>query len=415
MTLSTVLDQRGAQQLPRSLPWLARWLHDESDAVLDAMVDQLTGALPELAVAQDDPRVHIRAAVGVHLDALAATAAADGKITMPVDLGRHTRALARQELPSLASLLRSFERLHAELWRRFVDAMRSRHYCIAPDERAEVIEQASAHLFAYFRAASEYTTVEYEAERTLLRHRAASHRAEIVAAFLAGSIDQHGAGRALGYRFNGLHVGYVAWSDGRSGRGRLDGVVASLVEHLQPNQHLCVPGDERSLYGWLTCHDGRWRSWAASRTLPTGIHLAWGAPHEGAAGFLATHLDALEARRVGEVLGTEGPVVFDDVAVASLASRDLVAACGFVTRQLGQLATGDDTANRLLETLRVYLDELASPTRTARRLHVHPNTVVKRLERIEVCLGREVDPASLSLRVAVELAPLVNTDTRRSQ
>jgi hypothetical protein len=105
--------------------------------------------------------------------------------------------------------------------------------------------------------------------------------------------------------------------------------------------------------------------------------------------------------------GPDHLTLFDDVAYLSLATRDLASARAFVERGLGRLFAGDESTVRLWQTLRVYLEELASPTRTARRLFVHPNTVVKRLERIEEYLGGPIDPASVNLRLAVELAPFV--------
>lgn len=404
-----------------SLHWFARWLGDEHDRILDSLVDRVVTAVPDLAVAHDDPRTQMRNAVQVHLRALTECVGQSphpGPVTLPAFVGRYTRAMARHGTPRLLVLLRAFEEIHAALWRLLVVALREGRYQLAPADRAEVLEQVSAHLFAYFQTASTETAAAYTAERALLDRRASAHRTQVVTGVLAGSVSQADAERALAYALNTTHIGYVAWVDQPCDLDRLDRAVTVLVEQLRPRQHLSVPVSDNSVFGWVSSCDDQWSRLLRAKALPAGIRCAWGAPHPGMGGFRATHLDALEARRVGEatgLVGAGGSVLFDDVAVAALASHDLASATAFVRRQLGRLADGSESAGRLLQTLHVYLDELASPTRTARRLHVHPNTVVKRVERIETLLGRRIDPASLSLRVAVELAPMSNSTATRER
>ncbi|MEU6700580.1 helix-turn-helix domain-containing protein [Pseudonocardia sp. NPDC046786] len=73
---------------------------------------------------------------------------------------------------------------------------------------------------------------------------------------------------------------------------------------------------------------------------------------------------------------------------------------------LGQLfADGSSTGTDLLTTLSVYFEENSSPSRTARRLHVHPNTVAYRLRRIEEITGLRLDlhRDRLMAEIAVEI------------
>ncbi|BBG02376.1 MULTISPECIES: PucR family transcriptional regulator [Pseudonocardia] len=407
MTRSTTIGRAGGTA-PQA--WLAGWLRRDPDMVLDSLVAALTSAIPEILVAAEDPDRHVRDAVRVHLDTLSRCFAPDdpdAEIAMPAMVSRYTRALARHEAVPLPVLLRSFETLHAALWKHLVVALRTGDPRPSPAERAAVLEWAAARLFAYFRTASERTASLYGTEQALLERRAASHRADLVAGLLAGTVDPDAAQRELGYDLGTRHVGYVAWTERGSDLDRLDGAVRSLVELIRPQRQLRVPADGRSIRGWLACRGDGWRELAARRALPAGVHIAWGGPATGPAGFRTTHDEARQARRVARRMGATGTVLFDDVAVLALASRDSAAATTFVVRTLGRLVAGGEEADRLLETLRVHLTELGSPTRTARRLHVHPNTVVKRVERIESLLGRPVDPADLALRTATELARLV--------
>lgn len=407
---------------------LGPWLRRERETVLDALVAALVRDMPELETAPVAPRTRVRESVAVHLAALAADPGdggpgGDGTVAVPAVVDRYTRALARRGTPALPVLLRALETMHAELWRRFVAALRSPDATPAlgrmpAGRHAEVLEHVSTRLFSYFRDVSARTAAAYAAERAVLEHRAATRRAEIVAGVLDGAMDPARAGAALGYRFDATHVAFVVTAPPSAGSdrlGRLDRVAGAIVERVAAPVHLVVPAHADAVHGWIAGRDDTWRRVAAELEPPPGVQVGWGPPREGVEGFRAGHREALEACRVLEATHAATGrrcATFDDVAVVSLASRDLATARDFVWRTLGPLARDGEEPARLLDTLRHYLEERASPTRTARRLHVHPNTVVKRVERIEGHLGRAVDPTSLALRVAVELAPLVGEAPR---
>jgi DNA-binding PucR family transcriptional regulator len=63
---------------------------------------------------------------------------------------------------------------------------------------------------------------------------------------------------------------------------------------------------------------------------------------------------------------------------------------------------------RLRATVRAYCEENASPVRTARRLGVHQNTIVYRVNRAEELLGRPIADRRLELEVALRLADAVD-------
>jgi DNA-binding PucR family transcriptional regulator len=89
-----------------------------------------------------------------------------------------------------------------------------------------------------------------------------------------------------------------------------------------------------------------------------------------------------------------------------MASADLDLARGFVARELGALAEPDDDTVRLAATLRAYLEEQASPRRTAQRLGVHENTVKNRVRTIRGMLGHAPETRVAELLVALRLARL---------
>jgi DNA-binding PucR family transcriptional regulator len=116
-----------------------------------------------------------------------------------------------------------------------------------------------------------------------------------------------------------------------------------------------------------------------------------------------------QARRtVGTLrrLGRHGQVVaFEDLGIHRLLLQvpDLDELRSFVQEVVGPLLAGDRSS--LLRTLAVYLRENGSLQRAARELHVHPNTVTYRLDRVAgitgLDLGRYQD--RLSAQVALEI------------
>jgi DNA-binding PucR family transcriptional regulator len=81
-----------------------------------------------------------------------------------------------------------------------------------------------------------------------------------------------------------------------------------------------------------------------------------------------------------------------------------------VATELRELARQDDDTLRLAATLRTYLEEHASPRRTARRLGVHENTIKNRVRVIENISGRPADQRVAETLVALRLARLLDSD-----
>lgn len=120
------------------------------------------------------------------------------------------------------------------------------------------------------------------------------------------------------------------------------------------------------------------------------------------------------ARRCAQVLlNLEAP----DGAVDSQAYAPYMAMFGSEARELPRfiesvigpvLRWDEKRGTNLFETLSAFVDSYASPTRTARALHLHINTVAQRLERITSLLGqnwRESEPL-FRISVAVRLHAL---------
>jgi sugar diacid utilization regulator len=108
-------------------------------------------------------------------------------------------------------------------------------------------------------------------------------------------------------------------------------------------------------------------------------------------------------------LDRQGQVVaFEDLGIHRLLLQvpDLAELRAFATEVLGKLGGQErQRGTELLATLACYFRENSSPQRTARSLHVHPNTVAYRIRRIQEITGIQLDNYRdrLMAQVALEI------------
>jgi PucR family transcriptional regulator, purine catabolism regulatory protein len=114
-------------------------------------------------------------------------------------------------------------------------------------------------------------------------------------------------------------------------------------------------------------------------------------------------------------LGRQGQVVaFEDLGIHRLLLQvpDLAELRSFATEILGKLGGQErQRGTELLTTLACYFRENNSPQRTARSLHVHPNTVAYRIRRIQEITGLQLGSYRdrLMAQVALEIIDALGT------
>jgi hypothetical protein len=122
-----------------------------------------------------------------------------------------------------------------------------------------------------------------------------------------------------------------------------------------------------------------------------------------------SHAEARLALAASERMGDFGGVThFADLGIQRLLLRvpDLEDLRSFADSVIGKLIDGASNAGQeFLDTLAVYFAENGSLQRTAKRLHVHPNTVTYRIRRVEEITGLalHVHRDRLMAEVAVEI------------
>ncbi|ORV10682.1 PucR family transcriptional regulator [Mycobacterium celatum] len=242
--------------------------------------------------------------------------------------------------------------------------------------------------FRYIDRISSLVAAEYIAELDRRQNQARAERDDVVRALLAGErVDLARAERVLSHRLTGRQIGFVCWVDDRG--VDLEGFARQVGRYLGAGHSLVVADGPLAVWGWASI-TGDARTSLAGMATESPVHIAVGSPHQGAAGFRTSHLEALRTRRVVELSGRAAPSIteFSDVALVDAISRDLDAARAFVAAQLGDLARDDTKARDERATLLAVLDAQGSLTTAARTLGIHKNTVLQRVRRAEERRGR---------------------------
>jgi DNA-binding PucR family transcriptional regulator len=382
--------------------------------VAESVTQTILAELPELAVPELAP------------GALASTLGSIESFIETVDRGaepadarppsesmRFARELVHAGVP-FTTLMRKYRVGQAAFSQHFLDQLGAQI-----EDRAifeEAVRRANEIIYVFVDHIADAIVEEYVRERDTWQRSAAALQADTVAAILDGRLtDGAVAGRRLRHDVNRRQLGYIVWSDeeGADERtGALERVARPVADELGCSRPLLVR-NARSISAWIGSSSEFDSESIESMVLPAaweaGVHVAMGEPGVGLEGFRSSHLEARSAQRVAQLTGRQpGSVVrYGAVAIASMAVSDIEQSRRFVKRELGALAGDDDVSRRISATLRIYLEERASPVRTARRLGIHQNTVAHRIRRAEELLARPVTARPLELQVALTLLKVV--------
>lgn len=259
----------------------------------------------------------------------------------------------------------------------------------------------------------------YLAERErLLEDHVARRRAAVDALIAGDQLDPGHAQQALGIELEYFHVGMVICFPPSVSGGRRERIVRAWARQMPEASVLVLPQGRAHLWAWLNAptaptvkalHDLRLPADA-----PPITRWSIGQPGFGAEGFRRTHLQAQDLESLFATGFHSLPAdksaslrrrvqLWEDHALIIALGHDTERASWYVQATLGPLAENNTGAEELRQTLWAYVNSGLSLVRAAESRHVHRNTVVYRVQRVEELLGHRVKDRTLELHCALLL------------
>jgi hypothetical protein len=222
------------------------------------------------------------------------------------------------------------------------------------------------------------------------------------------SVDVEAATQLLRIPLTGWHLSCAIGTPPGGGIERrvLDGVVRSFVRAVRGERMLRYETSAGTVHIWVTTDRPPSAPRVADLRVPSPLLVGVGEPHPGIGGFRRTFLEASDALRLAANLGDHQGVSYADAALAIVLSQDEERARWFVEHELRDLATDSSEMADMRNTLRTFFDTRMRIAPAAERLFVHRNTLINRLERIQIALGHGIADRSAETQAALVLAEL---------
>lgn len=311
-----------------------------------------------------------------------------------------SRDLVRRGLDS--TVLEAWRNGQEVAWRRWMEI------CFEScDDLAilhEVLAITSRTISDFASATIQAVAEQMRRERTELTEGTHAERRTLVSLIIEGAPIAHNVAEAqFGYRLTGSHIGAIVWGTSKTTGDNLERAAEALVHFTGVRSRLTIPASESSLWAWLpTAKTPAPEQFEKMLNEIADVKVALGRPRLGADGFRKTHLEAAVVQRMLTRLSSPRTIAsYEDVQLVALMSHDPVQADEFVSDTLGSLATAEP---ELLTTLSVYLHSSTNIAKTAERLYLHRNTVVRRLSRCRALLpGHEIHSNLTAVSAALEL------------
>lgn len=214
-------------------------------------------------------------------------------------------------------------------------------------------------------------------------------------------------GRALGVDLHRPHVVVVARPEGGP-QGRAVVWASSYVRRLQGLKLmdggrivLLVPGDDPNAAARRVCAE-------LTNVLGHPVTAGSAGPVTDPARVRAAHLEAVRCLETVTALGGKGAAASaHDLGFLSVLLAEDQDIDGFIGSVLGPVMDSDgERSTSLVRTLDALFEAGGSRNLAAEALHVHPNTVSRRLERIAQLLGPQWQKPSAALEIQLALSML---------
>jgi hypothetical protein len=326
------------------------------------------------------------------------------RITVPPAAAEYARRFAQHDL-SLEALLRAYRLGEHRFGQWALQCIGRLHLdtATALAAVAELTERTNRYIDQVVEGLIDI----YESERRRWDSRTGAARAAQLRVVLENdNLSTRSAQDLIEIQLDGWHQAAIVWVDlDTPDPGRALQAVSRALQTTAGRVPTTALADDRTMWAWVsgpTLPHLDAEALQQSLSEPDTPRIALGAPARGLAGFRSTYREALRTRTVMDASPTLDRVVaFDDVAVAALLTDHPSELRTWVQRILGNLAADTDAAQRLRETVRVFLQAGGSYTEAATRLHLHKNTVHYRVRKAEELRGHALTDRRLDIEIAL--------------
>ncbi|MEE2034670.1 PucR family transcriptional regulator [Rhodococcus chondri] len=322
--------------------------------------------------------------------------------------------LARRDVPA-AALRRAYHIGSDDLLNQMFEEIQQLE--CAPDLKLKLLHYLAGWMHKYVDWITRAVLDAHEKERLALLQQTEDVTSTLVEQVLGGGpANPEEFGAKTGYRLDGTHLGAVVWTQGPHQGADQTHALAAVAETLAAAggagaRPLFVPVDRRTAWVWTAMPPRgtgvdlpRLRSFVQATP---GLRVALGKPGSGVGGFRRTHEQAEALRTVASsAAAPHSRVVFygdDGMAVTAVLARDIASTRRWVADVLGPLAADTPAAERLRETVRVFLRTGGSYVQTSEELVLHRNTVKYRLQKAEEERGRPFTDNRLDVELALHV------------
>lgn len=233
-------------------------------------------------------------------------------------------------------------------------------------------------------------------------------RSTIESLIAAAPVDVDAVTPLLRIPLTGWHVSCaIGTPPGRGVERRvLDRIVRVFARAVGSERMLRYETSAGTVHLWVTTDRPSTAPRVADLRVPAPLLVGVGEPRQGTGGFRRTFLEASDALRLAARVGDSGGASYGDVALAVVLSQDEERARWFVEHELRGLAADSTEMADMRHTLRTFFDTRMRIAPAAERLFVHRNTLINRLERIQIVLGHGIAERSAETQAALVLAEL---------
>ena len=139
----------------------------------------------------------------------------------------------------------------------------------------------------------------------------------------------------------------------------------------------------------------------ATRRLGDGVRVTFGRVCDGAAGVARSYREARTAEALGRRVGTSPVTTYEDLRVFAALQDAATSRAGidFAREVLAPLQDSDGQTGNLEAVALAYIAESGNLNATARRLHLHRNTMLYKLERTSRALNMDIRTAEAQFMV----------------